>query len=84
MTKQREAEQRQTAANLLEGLLEGSISASEAIQRWPVVPGDELIERIRCLLYHYRDDEDVRARDKKYAEWQCNEFRTLLSELKGH
>ena len=44
---------------------------------------DELIERILCLLYHLRDDENITARDGKYAAWQNNEFRTLLMELKG-
>lgn len=83
MSNERSTSDRRAAANLLQAVLDGRTSPSEALQQWPVASSDELVERTRCLLYHFRDDADIRARDEKYAEWQYNQFRTLLGELKA-
>jgi uncharacterized protein YhfF len=83
MNRQRSNEDRKAAANLLRAVLEGSISATAALEQWPSAVDDEVIERIRCLLYHFRDDDDIRIRDRRYAEWQYNEFRMLLKQLEG-
>jgi len=73
---------RQSAADLLHSVLEGDISAADAIEKWPLDFGDKLVEKVYCLLYHFRDDEDIRSKDKRYADWQFNEFRSLLEELR--
>ena len=72
---------RKLASEILRSLLEGKISASEAIEKWPQNSKDNLIERIYCLLFHIRDDEDLRSKDKKYSDLQDNQFSSLLKEL---
>jgi len=74
-------EARRSAADLLHAVLEGDVSAAEAIEKWPFVSNDELVEQVGCLLYHFRDDEDIRSKDKRYADWQFNQFRSLLTKL---
>ena len=74
-------EARQAAADLLQSILEGNVSAADAIDTWPLNLNDELVEQVGCLLYHFRDDENIRSKVKGYADWQLNEFRFLLVEL---
>lgn len=75
------SEHRNVAAKLMQNVLDDKISAEEAIQRWPNYEGDELLKNALGLFYHYRDDDDIRKRDKRYAEWQTNEIRKIIKEL---
>jgi len=75
-------EARRASADLLNAVLEGNISAEDAIEKWPLDSDDKLVEQVYCLLHHIRDDEDIRSKDKRYADWQFNEFRSLLEELR--
>jgi hypothetical protein len=75
-------EARRSAADLLQAVLEGNISAADAIEKWPSDYSDKLVNKVCNLLYHFRDDEDIRSKDKRYADWQFNEFRSLLAELR--
>ena len=58
------------------------VSAADAIKKWPCGFTDKLVEQAYCLLYHFRDDEDIRSKDRKYAEFQHNEFRSIVRELR--
>jgi len=75
-------EARRSAGDLLQSVLEGNVSAAEAIEKWPLDSNDKLVDRVYGLLYHLRDDEDIRSKDKRYADWQFNEFRSLLEDLR--
>ena len=81
MNLEKNKEMRRLASDILRSLLEGRISASDAIEKWPQNSNDSLIETIYCLLFHIRDDQDIRSKDKRYSEWQDNQFRSLLKDL---
>ena len=65
---------RQRMAELLNDVLAGSTSATDAIDeinQWPLTgPKDREINSALHLLQHYRDDEDIRSRDEEYAATQ--------------
>ena len=73
---------------LIQKMLSDEISPQEAIDRWPHNTGDDLLEQAYCLLYHYRDDSDIRAKDPRYMEIQKEQFREIADKLtlnqKGH
>ncbi|MHC4658027.1 MAG: hypothetical protein ACYS83_02465 [Planctomycetota bacterium] len=81
MKKQNKKGNRKLASQLVDKMLKGDISAQEAIDKWPVNPEDIFLCRVQGLLYHYRDDDDIRAKDKRYAEWQENDFRQMAQQL---
>ena len=74
-------EMRRLASGILHSLLDGKISTSDAIEKWPRNSNDSLIETIYCLLFHIRDDEKIRSKDKRHSDWQDNEFKKLLKDL---
>jgi hypothetical protein len=82
MDKERMSNPRAFAAQLLEQVLDGHLTTNEAIEKWPASEQDHLMETVYCLLYHYRDDQAIRAKDSRYARWQDEEFRKLLEELR--
>lgn len=79
--EQNNRENRNSAAELIDKMLEGSISAQEAIDKWPTDPDDNLLGQVQGLLYHYRDDDDIRAKDERYAKWQEDDFRQMAQRL---
>lgn len=81
MREQNKRENRKLASQLIDKMLKGAISAQEAIDKWPVNPEDIFLCQVQGLLHHYRDDDDIRAKDKKYAEWQENDFRQMEQQL---
>ena len=73
-------------ASLLQDLLDKKITEQDVIDKWPKQTGDSILDNIYCLLFHYRDDEDIRMKDSRYAIWQEDEIKKhiklLLSEEK--
>jgi hypothetical protein len=73
---------RRDAAELLRLVLEGTLSAEEARERWPdKESGDNELDSAFHFLYHFEDDGDIRDQDKAYAKWQIGEIETMISKL---
>lgn len=73
--------ERGIAIELLRGLKEKRISIQEVISNWPFKKEDECLERIRCLLDHYSDDEDIRKKDPRYAKWEEEQLIKYIGDL---
>jgi hypothetical protein len=79
---------RKIAAELVQEILNGHISVAEAKDKWPdcgkyPLGDDELMVNVFRLLDHWEDDEDIRTKDEKYAEWQKDEFEKLVVKLQN-
>jgi uncharacterized membrane protein YgaE (UPF0421/DUF939 family) len=70
------------AIEIMNNMLQGVITPQQAIDGWPDCKEDKLLEQIYCLLYHYRDDDDIRKKDPYYKKWQKEYFERLLNKLK--
>lgn len=73
---------RNTCITLLNSLLDKKVPVQEVINKWPKDMGDDLVDTIYGLLFHYRDDEDIRKKDLRYADWQDDQIRELMLSLK--
>ena len=72
---------RKKAAELIRKMLSEEISPQTTIDRWPRNAKDNVLEEAFCLLYHYRDDSDIRKKDKRYAVWQREQFMEIARKL---
>jgi hypothetical protein len=70
------------AIKLLQDLLDKKITAQIAIDSWPKNIEDTELDTIYSLLFHYRDDNDIREKDSRYAIWQNNEIKKQIQSLK--
>ena len=82
MNSENNTQVRQLTADKLEAVLNGTLSAAELIEKWPCGCSDKLVEQAYCLLYHFRDDEDIRSKDPRYAECQRDQFRAIIRKLR--
>lgn len=74
---------KEQAAALVEQVLAGTKTADDARGEWPLPNGDSTLEYAYHQLYHYEDDEDIRARDDRYREWQVRQMKGLVSLLRA-
>ena len=86
MTDESITNDRKIAAELVQEVLNGHLSVAEAKDKWPAcgkypLGNDELMVKVFRLLDHWKDDDDIRARDERYAKWQIEEFRKMIREL---
>jgi hypothetical protein len=70
-------------AALLQNLLDKKTTSQDIIDKWPKQTGDYLIDNIYSLLFHYRDDVDIRIKDSRYASWQDGDIRGQIKALVG-
>jgi len=69
------------AIKLLEAVARKQMVPTQALREWPGnVEGDPLVEASWHDLSHFANDEDIRARDPRYAEYQS---RGLLDRVKA-
>jgi hypothetical protein len=80
---EKEPDKRAVAILLLRQMINGQLPAQEVIDKWPKPISDLLLNRIYCLLYHWRDDEDIRRKDHKYATWQKKQFEDFIAQLES-
>ena len=73
--------ERGIAIELLRGLLEKKVSIRDIFSKWPRRKDDQILERIRCLLDHYLDDEDIRKKDPRYAKWEEEQINGYIRDL---
>jgi len=69
---------RRKAVDLLQKVINGSLLPEEARTQWPKYENDNDLDKAFHLLYHFEDDEDIRKKDKQYADWQANEIRKYI------
>jgi hypothetical protein len=69
---------RQTAAEILKGVIENKMTPKEARSKWPDYKNDPSLDVAFHLIYHFEDDEDIRNKDAKYAEWQITQFQEII------
>jgi hypothetical protein len=63
-----------------------TLSAADAIRQtetwgWPA--DDRVADNAWHFLHHFRADEDIRARDERYAELQRERMVRYAAELRG-
>jgi formamidopyrimidine-DNA glycosylase len=72
-------------ARILEDVLSGAISAETAVQSLIEI-GDtndnDLVDGVFHELIHYREDQDIRSIDQRYAEAQQARLMALVSRLR--
>lgn len=73
---------RKKAGQILQQVLDGKISPEKARNKWPKYGGDTSLDIAYHTLYHFEDDEDIRQKDPKYAEWQIDQIRKMITSLK--
>ena len=72
---------RENAVIILKQVLESQISPAEARDKWPDYVGDSLLDSAFHFLYHFEDDEDIREKDSKYADWQIGQLREIVESI---
>ena len=74
---------KENAAKILQLVLDGKLSSGQARNEWPDYEGDSVLDAAFHMLYHIEDDDDIRAKDTKYANWQFDELKKMISQLAG-
>ena len=72
--------------DLLSKVLDGQISSSEALNAWPDIDDptdDKLMQNAWHSLYHYDNDEDIRAKESGYEAQQKITLQAFRDELKS-
>ena len=72
--------------DLLSKVLDGRISSSEALDAWPDIDDptdDKLMQNAWHSLYHYDNDEDIRAEDPGYEAQQKATLQAFHDEIKS-
>lgn len=74
---------RKGVASILYKVINNEITAKEAIDNYfnKLSSIDDSVDCALHALYHYRDDEDLRKKDKKYAESQYDDLKSMADNL---
>jgi hypothetical protein len=72
------------AVNLLEQVLAGVKQVDEVLKLWPAIDdeSEEVIKTAWHNLYHYSADDDIRAKDIAYGNYQKNLLRDDIVRIK--
>jgi hypothetical protein len=80
-------ERRQHLAVLIERVLDGELSASDALAAVDALPGiaegDCVFDDAWHALTHFQADEDIRARDSGYAAYQRKDLTDWVQQLRA-
>ena len=80
-------ERRKHLAALIERVLDGQLSASDAIAAAEALPGvaerDRVFDDAWHALTHFQADEDIRARDSDYAAYQRGDLVDWVQLLRA-
>lgn len=75
--------------SLLEGVVDGSLDAREALSRWPPREGlavkkkeQRMVDRAWVQLHDYIQDEDIRDQEPEYGRKQIKYLLKKIYELK--
>lgn len=74
---------RKIAGEILQQILDKSISLKEAREKWPSYKGDISLDSAFHALYHFEDDEDIRFKDQKYTDWQIGQIKRIIESFKS-
>jgi len=69
---------RKFVAEILQQMLEGKLTPEEARTNFPLYKGDPSLDSALHILYHFEDDEDIRIKDQKYANWQVEQIKKII------
>jgi hypothetical protein len=74
----------QTAVELLERVLSGETEPSTALRQWPEIDAesDNLLAASWHDLSHFSADEDIRRKDRGYAEYQAQLLARRVQEIR--
>ncbi len=78
-------DKRLLGAQLIEAVLNGSLSPEEALERWPL-PIDSTAHTLTVAwthLEHFRDDHDLHERDVEYAQARRLDLSRLADKLRS-
>jgi len=81
--KERIIDARREVASILYKVINNETSAREAIDNYfnKLSSIDDSVDCALHALHHYCDDEDIRKKDKKYAELQCSDLKSMADKL---
>lgn len=70
-------------ARLILEIVEGKINAKNALESWPLIgkEKDSCLDLAWHEVYHFYADEDVRDKDKQYAQHQIKKLEKIAQEL---
>lgn len=71
----------QLAASILQHVVDGTLSAKDAIEQWPESSTDKRLVIGLHALHHYRDDSDIREYDEAYSQMQRKAIAVLAKVL---
>lgn len=80
------AELRSMVATQLDLVVEGHVSAEDALRALETAPfelRDSMADDAWHLLVHVRDDADIHARDLRYRDWQLSGLRRSATRLRA-
>ena len=68
---------------LLELVLRGELEPAEALAQWPrTTDAEPVLGDIWHDLWHFAADDDIRQKDKEYADYQIGLLRKGMTEIK--
>lgn len=68
-------------AQLIYKVIDEDLSPESALITWPKDIIDTKLESAAHALLHFKEDEDIRKRDEKYASWQIDQLREIADKL---
>lgn len=71
-----------SAAELLERVANGELTAPQAIHEWPSDTQDSLLDQSWHDLSHFAADADIRERDATYRQYQVSLLRRRALEIR--
>jgi hypothetical protein len=74
----------EAAVELLEGVLSGHLATEVALEHWPSIDteNDDFLTASWHDLWHFAADEDIRAKDPDYAEYQTQLLARRVREIR--
>jgi hypothetical protein len=77
-------ERRQKIIEILSKVLAGEITPERGLESWPGEDkaDDKLMRNAWHTLYHYANDDDIRAKDRSYAVRQRQAIGEIVNALK--
>jgi hypothetical protein len=78
-----DAEAARIVAELLDRVVKGEIEPKDALEQWPQThEAEPVLGTAWHDLMHFAADDDIRRKDKRYADYQIDLLRKRIAEIK--
>jgi predicted class III extradiol MEMO1 family dioxygenase len=80
------SEKARLAARILERVLSGDVAPELALYEWPNIVSEDNAILIAAWhdLSHFATDEDIRRKDRRYADYQRDLLERRIKEMKEY